>query len=77
MLTQHLWGGGGFSLSIGCMCECDPCVDTSQAQAATIEYQTIEFFSGLESLLSPNMPTGYSSDLQLVLLKYHKLWIFH
>ena len=48
MLTQHLWGRGGVSLSIGCArveceqavhveCECDPCVDTSRAQGATID----------------------------------------
>ena len=47
-------------------CESDPCVNTSHAQAVTIELN----FSGLES-----RPIGYSSDLQLVLLntKYHKL----
>ena len=40
-------------------------VDTSWTRAATIEYQTIDYS---ESLLPPNSrPTGYSSDLQLVL----------
>ena len=49
------------------------CVDTNWAQAATIDN-----FSGLGSLLPPNIvrrPTGYSSDL--LNTKYHKLWIFH